>query len=189
MTGIDSSDPQLWIVTEDKRLMFPVCWMTLETLSGQIEILLVVPVCSHGWEQPVQTSGLRIFERTKLPQRIISVVCKTRLNAPSDLVRSSSRTQASWTQNCIFLSKSRLFAGCAINNSHTILAFGCQCSDLIFKKKKSLKKSQSQENLNTETLEDTERRVLLMGVGIYDEWGREKAEGIRNIAYHKRVEK
>lgn len=57
------------------------------------------------------------------------------------------------------------------------------------KKKKSLKKSQSQENLNTETLEDTERRVLLMGVGIYDEWGREKAEGIRNIAYHKRVEK
>lgn len=25
MTGIDSSDPQLWIVTEDKRLMFPVC--------------------------------------------------------------------------------------------------------------------------------------------------------------------
>lgn len=47
--------------------------------------------------------------------------------------------------------------------------------------KKSLKKSQSQENLNTETLDDTER-ILLMGVGIYDEWGREKAEGIRNIA-------
>lgn len=85
------------------------------------------------------------------------------------------------TQNCIFLSKPHLFPGCAINNSHTILAFGCQCSDLVFKKK-SLKKSQSQENLNTETLDDTERRILLMGVGIYDEWGREKAEGIRTIA-------
>lgn len=47
--------------------------------------------------------------------------------------------------------------------------------------KKVLRESQSQENLNSEILDNTGRMIYLMGVEIYSEWRREKkARRIRN---------